>query len=95
MSYKWIEMDSNSNAYLGDKIFINSTSSFTITMPANPTVGAGISFMDGVGLCGTNNTTINRNGKKIVGLDQDFTVETNNAAFDLIYQGTDYGWVIR
>jgi len=95
MSYRWLEIDANGNVYSGDKIFLKSTSSFTVTLPASPLTGVPISFIDGAGLCNINNITIARNGKKIAGIEEDLTITENNASFDLVYQGSDYGWVIR
>lgn len=96
MSFRWIEMSSAGNVYPGDKIFLNPTGgAFTATLPVDPAIDSVISFIDGAGDCGTHNVTISRNGKKIVGLEEDLIINEDNAAFDLIYQGTDEGWVIR
>jgi len=96
MSFRWIEMTGAGNVYPGDKIFLNSTGgAFTATLPASPSASDMISFIDGAGDCETHNVTIDRNGKKIAGLEENFIINADNASFDLIYQGTDEGWVIR
>ncbi len=95
MSYRWMEMTASGTVYLGEKIFLKSTSPFTITLQANPDTNGMISFIDGAGLCATNNITLDRNGEKIMGLEENFVIDEDEAAFDLVYRGTNKGWVIR
>ena len=49
-------------------------------------------FLDKVDKFATNNLIINRNGKKIMGLSENFTVSTDNASIGLVFTGDTYGW---
>lgn len=95
MSYRWIEIDSDDNVYPGEKIIIKSTSPLNLTLPTSPSVGDAVSFLDGAGLCGTNNTTINRNNKKIMGLNENLIINSDGASFSLVYKDANRGWVLK
>ena len=71
-----------------------SSSAITITLPASPVFGDEIKVVDGTGSAATNNITIDRNGKKILGEDEDFTLDINRAAVDLVYFNAAQGWII-
>jgi hypothetical protein len=76
-----------------DRLFIDTSGGVvTVTLPATPTVGDNVRVMDLASSFATNNLTIGRNGEKIVGDTADLTVDTNDAAFQLIYTGATYGW---
>lgn len=66
----------------------------TITLAASPTVGDHVSFVDASGTFATNNLTIARNTKPIMGSANDLVVSTNNASLGLVYQGVTNGWRI-
>ena len=71
----------------------NTTSSaFTVTLPASPSVGDTIILLDYAGTFDTNNLTIDRNGNKIMGLTEDLIVSTEDASIGLVYSGATYGW---
>jgi hypothetical protein len=79
-----------------DRVMLDSTGgAYTITMPANPTLGWTVAFLDAGGLCGTNNVTVGRNGKNIQGIAQDMTIDTDEASFEMIYYNTSRGWVLN
>lgn len=67
------------------------TANLTLTLPANPQVGDSIkvSNRSGVATC-----VIGANNKKIMGVAANLTLDTASASFELIYSGTDQGWVI-
>ena len=76
--------------------FCNTTSSaFTVTLPASPTIGDFISFVDYAGTFDTNNLTIARNGKNIQGLAEDLTVNQERAAFTLVFTDNTQGWLLE
>ena len=80
-------------ASAGEGIFVNTTSSaFTITLPAAPSTGDEVRFVDLASTFDTNNLTIGRNSLKINGDTADLTVATEDAAFSLVYSGATYGW---
>jgi hypothetical protein len=79
----------------GTLYFVDVTSAaVTITLPAAPLIGnAAIAVVHSGGVIATNNITIGRNGKNIMGLAQDMTVNTDNAAFQLRWSGdATEGW---
>ena len=76
--------------------FVNTTSAaITATLPASPTIGDFISFVDYNATFDTNNLTIARNGKNIQGLAEDLTVNQERAAFTLVYVDTTQGWLLE
>jgi hypothetical protein len=85
---------SKSGAYTavdGDYLSCNTASvAFTITLPASPSAGEEIRFVDENGTFTANNLTIARNGSTIMGLSEDLTCNTNNITFGLAYIGADW-----
>ena len=80
-------------ASAGDNVFVNTQANpITITLPAAPTVGDTIKFVDGTSNFDTNNLTVARNGANIMGDASDLTVSTRNATFGLVYYNATYGW---
>ena len=65
---------------------------FTVTLPASPSKGDQIRFVDVAKTFDSNNLTIARNGKPIMGDSSDMTVATEGAAFDLIFYDNSSGW---
>jgi hypothetical protein len=89
----WTTKNTSYTASNNDRLFIDTSSSaVTITLPASPAVGDSIRFMDLAGTFATNNLTIARNGQDIFNTADDLVVNTNDAAFQLIFTGTTYGW---
>jgi hypothetical protein len=76
--------------------FVNTTSAaITATLPASPTIGDFISFVDYAATFDTNNLTIARNGKNIQGLAEDLTVNQERAAFTLVFTDNTQGWLLE
>ena len=65
---------------------------FTVTLPAAPNKGDTIRFFDVAKTFDSNNLTIGRNGKPIMGDSSDMTVNTEGAAFDLVFYDNSSGW---
>ena len=67
------------------------TANLTLTLPANPQIGDSVkvSNRSGVATC-----VIGANNKKIMGANQNITLDTASASFEMIYSGADQGWVI-
>ena len=76
--------------------FINTTSTVvTMTLPASPTIGDEVAFIDYAGTFDTNNLTIGRNSENIQGSAADLTVSTERAANTLVYTDGTQGWLLK
>ena len=83
-------------ATAGYGYFCNTTGGvITLTLPASPTIGDFVSFIDYAGTFDTNNLTIGRNGKKIQGATADLTVSTERAANTLVFVDDTQGWLLQ
>jgi hypothetical protein len=66
-----------------------TVANITITLPASPTVGHEV----GVAIGGTfTDTIIARNGSRIMGLDEDMTLDRAYISVQLVYVDTTVGW---
>ena len=87
---------SNYTASAGQGVFANTTSSsFTVTLPASPTLGDEVSIVDYAGTFDSNALTVGRNSSKIFGADEDLTVSTERAAFTLVFTDSTQGWLFK
>ena len=83
-------------AVAGNGYFCNTTASaFNLTLPASPSIGDEITFVDYAGTFATNNLPIARNGKNIQGSAANLTVATNRAANTLVFVDDTQGWLLR
>ena len=89
----WLTKTGAYTAVSGDKIFVDTNSgAVTITLPASPSVGDQVNFVDSRYTFDTNALTVARNGSKITNATADLVVNTEGAAFGLVYSGSDVGW---
>ena len=83
------------NAAAGEGYFVNTTSAaITATLPASPTLGTEITFIDYAGTFDTNNLTIARNGKNIQGVAENLTVSVERAGLTLVFSDNTQGWLL-
>ncbi len=72
-----------------------SSSAFTLTLPASPTVGQYVTVTDIKGTWATNNLTVAQNGNNIQGAAADLVCNVNHAHVTLIYTAdATTGWVV-
>jgi hypothetical protein len=67
------------------------TASLTLTLPASPSAGDVVAFTN---LSNTLTCVIGRNSLKIMGLNEDMTVDVIDSTMSLMYTGATYGWVV-
>jgi hypothetical protein len=73
-----------------------SSAAFTATLPATPTLGDEVTFVDYAGTFDTNNLTVGRNGaENIQGSAADLTVSVERAGLTLVYSGATQGWLLK
>ena len=83
-----------------DQLLIDTSGSgigtaVTVTLPASPSVGNEVHFIDSGNNLAANNLTIARNGSNILGSASDLTVSTNSSAFTLVYVNATRGWIYK
>jgi hypothetical protein len=72
----------------------NTTSSaFTVTLPASPSVGDTIQIVDYAGTFNTNNITLGANSNKINGVVANKVLNSNREAISITYVDATQGWV--
>jgi len=92
---KWTERTSSVSVESNTKNIIDcSGGSITVTFPASPVFGDEIRIIDGTGNAASNNIVINRNGNKIQGASDNFTIDVNRAAVGFVYYNAAQGWIL-
>ncbi len=93
----WVAVKtSNYTASAGEGVFANTTGgAWTLTLPASPSLGDEVSFVDYAGTFDTYNLTIARNSSKIHGADEDLTVSVERAANTLVFTDATQGWLLK
>jgi len=83
-------------AVAGEGYFINTTSAVvTMTLPASPSLGDFVTFVDYAGTFDTNTLTIGRNSENIQGSAADLTVSVERASNTLVYVDGTQGWLLK
>jgi hypothetical protein len=83
-------------AVADDQVIVDTSSTaITITLPASPSIGDEVSFIDGKGTFGSNNLTIGRNGQPINTATSNLTISTNGQSFTLVYANSTRGWTYK
>ena len=82
----------------GDQVLIDTSgggigTAITINLPASPSIGNEVTFIDSGNNLASNNLTVGRNGSNINGAASDLVVSTNASAFTLVY--ATRGWVYK
>jgi hypothetical protein len=67
-----------------------SSGSFTVTLPAAPSIGAQVVVADAGASWGTNNLTVSRNGYTIAGLAENLVCDITGASVQFVYDGTTW-----
>tara|TARA_R100000995_G_C3468978_1_gene117252 strand:+ start:231 stop:968 length:738 start_codon:yes stop_codon:yes gene_type:complete len=91
----WIEKTSAYTAFPGDNIFVDTSGgAVTVTLPASPSQGDEVSFVDAEGTFDTNALTVEPGSEKIMAqtAGDEMVVATESAGFTLVYQDSTFGW---
>ena len=94
---KWRAITAAETVQAGAQILANTNGgAFTITLPASPSAGDEVSFIDQGYDFNTNALTVGRNSSNIANSAADLTVSTQGAGFSLVYSGdATTGWTYR
>jgi hypothetical protein len=71
-----------------------SSAAFTVTLPANPSVGDIVAIKDWSSTAATNLITIGRNGQKIEGNTTDGAINEHGEAQTVVFSGASKGWMV-
>ena len=94
-SSPWAEKSTAYTVVAGEKLFVDcSAATVTVTLPSTAALGDEIRIIDATGNSSTNNITIARNGHNIQGDASDLTIDTDRAAFGLVYYNVSQGWLL-
>jgi hypothetical protein len=86
--------NTNFIAVTGSGYLVNTYSStVTATLPASPTAGDNITFVDYGGYMSANSLILFPNGNKILGNTANSTLTSNTASVSLVYTDANKGWV--
>jgi len=88
-----VDLTSSYTASASQTLWCNTSGgAFNVTLPASPSKGDTIKFFDVGNTFDTQNLTVVRNGQNIMGAADNLTVNTEGAAFELVYYDSTYGW---
>ena len=86
----------NYTAVNNDQLIIDtSAAARQVTLPASPSVGNEVTFIDAKASFGSNNLTIARNGSNILGSASNLVVSVNGTAFTLVFLNATRGWAYK
>ena len=86
----WETMTASFNAVVRKKYIVDtSISEIIVTLPLTANNGESIRFTDGANFS-INKITVNRNGNKIGGLEEDLIVDTSNQSFELVFYNNNW-----
>lgn len=75
--------------------FNNTTNTqLIITPPLDPEVNDMFALSDYMGVWGSYSVLVVRNGQKIMGVDDDFIINTNDVTVEFVFTGVEQGWRI-
>jgi|TARA_R100001443_G_scaffold116389_1_gene136665 hypothetical protein len=89
-------IDRNYTAVNNDQLIIDtSAAARQVTLPASPSVGNEVTFIDAKASFGSNNLTIARNGSNILSSASNLVVSVNGTAFTLVFLNSTRGWAYK
>lgn len=96
MEFKDVDVTGNRTTNSFETNWVNTASTaITVTLPSSPAKGDRVRFFDVANTFDTRALTVARNGQRIMGDNtSNLTVNTEGAAFELVYYNSTYGWRI-
>lgn len=89
-SASWQKINSNTNAVSGSLLLVDSSlGSFTVTLPASPSIGNTVAFLDG-GDWSLNPVTVSRNNSTIENGTDDVLLNIKGIRVDFVYDGSTW-----
>ena len=82
------------DAIAGVPYMVNLSAAATAILPAWPTDGDSIRFLDGLKNFATYNLTIGRNGKSINGVASDYALDTDGSSLLFVFDAASENWVV-
>ena len=94
---KWRAISAAETVQPGAQILADTSGgTLTITLPASPSTGDEVTFVDSKYTFDTNAFTVGRNGSNITNSAADLVVNTEGAGFTLVYSGdATVGWTYK
>jgi len=91
---KWRAVSAAETVQAGAQLLVNTNGgAVTVTLPASPSIGDQVNFVDQGYDFNTNALTVGRNSSNIANAASDLVVNTQGAAFGLVYSGdATTGW---
>lgn len=85
----------NFTASAGVRYYLDTSGgSFTMTLPASPTAGDQVAFVDYGGNFATNAAVLDRNGSNLMGLAENMSLDVDNFSGTVEYVDATQGWVL-
>jgi len=89
----WRTISAAETVQAGAQLFVETNGgAVTVTLPASPAIGDTVNFVDSRYTFDSNALTVGRNSSKIANTSADLVVNTEGAAFGLVYSGSNVGW---
>ena len=89
----WRTITAAETVQAGAQLFVDTNGgAVTVTLPASPAEGDTVNFVDSRYTFDSNALTVGRNSSKIANTSADLVVNTEGAAFGLVYSGSNVGW---
>jgi hypothetical protein len=94
-AYANVTTSGNTTLTNRQQCFANTSGgSFTVTLPGSPVQGDSVRIFDANSTFDSNALTVGRNGNPIMGDTSDLTINTEGAAFELVFYDGTQGWRI-
>jgi hypothetical protein len=93
--YSYTAVSANATMVKATRYIVDTSSSnITLTLPISATLGDEIGIIDGTGNASSHQITVGRNGGNIQGAASDMIVNSDRAAFVMVYYNSTQGWLL-